>query len=71
MSVLTDARTGLRTEIVPVTAGDGMQLNLHHVTGPTRRPRARCCWSTAPASAPTSSAPPRADDPGGLLVEDG
>jgi len=34
MSVLTDARTGLRTEIVPVTAGDGMPLNLHHVTGP-------------------------------------
>jgi hypothetical protein len=26
--------TGLHTDVVPVTAGDGRPLNLHHVTGP-------------------------------------
>lgn len=33
--------TELTTEVVPFTAGDGMELNLHHVTGPkpaTRNP---------------------------------
>jgi len=34
----TDAK-GLTTTIVPFTAGDGMHLNLHHVTGP--RPATR------------------------------
>ena len=47
-------------DVIPFTAGDGA-LQPDPRAGARGRPRARCSWCTAPASAPTSSARPSSD----------